>query len=60
MKVFLDTNILLDYGEVRDDFVYAKAILFGKDLTSIIETDFKDEPKADVNGDDSRKGCAPP
>ena len=27
MKVFLDTNILLDYGEVRDDFVYAKAIM---------------------------------
>jgi predicted nucleic acid-binding protein len=27
MKVFLDTNILLDYGQVRDEFVYAKAIL---------------------------------
>lgn len=27
MKVFLDTNILLDYGEVRDDFIYAKAIM---------------------------------
>lgn len=27
MKVFLDTNILLDYGQVRDDFTYAKAIL---------------------------------
>lgn len=27
MKVFLDTNILLDYGQVRDDFLYAKAIL---------------------------------
>ena len=27
MKVFLDTNILLDYGEVRDDFLYAKAIM---------------------------------
>ena len=27
MKVFLDTNILLDYGQVRDDFLYAKAIM---------------------------------
>lgn len=27
MKVFLDTNILLDYGEVRNDFIYAKAIM---------------------------------
>lgn len=26
-KVFLDTNILLDYGQERDDFIYAKAIL---------------------------------
>ena len=27
MKVFLDTNILLDYGQVREEFLYAKAIL---------------------------------
>ena len=27
MKVFLDTNILLDYGQVRDEFLFAKAIL---------------------------------
>lgn len=27
MKAFLDTNILLDYDEVRDEFVYAKAIM---------------------------------
>ena len=27
MKVFLDTNILLDYGQIRDDFLYAKAIM---------------------------------
>ena len=27
MKVFLDTNILLDYGEMRDDFMYAKVIM---------------------------------
>jgi len=27
MKVFLDTNILLDYGQVRDDFNYAKVIM---------------------------------
>lgn len=26
-KVFLDTNILLDYGQERDDFIYAKAIM---------------------------------
>ncbi len=26
-KVFLDTNILLDYGQERDDFLYAKAIM---------------------------------
>ena len=26
MKVFLDTNILLDYGQTRDNFVYAKTI----------------------------------
>lgn len=27
MKVFLDTNILLDYGQVRLDYLYAKAIM---------------------------------
>lgn len=27
MRVFLDTNILLDYGQVRNDFPYAKAIM---------------------------------
>ena len=27
MKVFLDTNILLDYGQRRDEFYYAKVIL---------------------------------
>lgn len=27
IKVFLDTNILLDYGQERDDFIYAKAIM---------------------------------
>ena len=26
-RVFLDTNILLDYGQERDDFIYAKAIM---------------------------------
>lgn len=26
MKVFLDTNILLDYGQERDEFLYAKTI----------------------------------
>ena len=27
MKVFLDTNILLDYGQVRLDYLYAKAFM---------------------------------
>ena len=27
MKAFLDTNILLDYGQAREAFIYAKAIL---------------------------------
>lgn len=27
MKVFLDTNILLDYGQARADFLYAMAIM---------------------------------
>ena len=27
IKVFLDTNILLDYGQSRPDFLYAKAIM---------------------------------
>ena len=27
MKVFLDTNILLDFGQRRKDFLYAKAIM---------------------------------
>ena len=27
MKVFLDTNILLDYGQAREEFLYAKAIM---------------------------------
>jgi len=27
-RVFLDTNILLDYGQERDDFIYAKAIMY--------------------------------
>ena len=27
MNVFLDTNILLDYGQRRDDFIYAKVIM---------------------------------
>ncbi|MCR5455719.1 MAG: PIN domain-containing protein [Bacteroidales bacterium] len=26
MKVFLDTNVLLDYGQMRDGFMYADAI----------------------------------
>ena len=26
MKVFLDTNILLDYGQARSDYLYAKTI----------------------------------
>ena len=27
INVFLDTNILLDYGQRRDDFIYAKVIM---------------------------------
>ena len=26
-KVFLDTNILLDYGQAREEYIYAKAIM---------------------------------